>query len=75
MTKWPLVTRMLVLPLEGRAIAKAAGRNIGGPKFKLNREQRRRILERKAAGEPLRAIAADMRVSTATISRIRSIDP
>ena len=67
--------RIIKRSLEGRAIAKAAGRNIGGPKFKLTREQRRRILERKAAGEPLRAIAADMRVSTSTISRIRSIDP
>lgn len=54
---------------EGRKIAKAKGIKFGR-KPKLTEHQTARALERLAAGESQRAIAADLNVAQSTISRL-----
>jgi DNA invertase Pin-like site-specific DNA recombinase len=56
---------------EGRARAKARGVKMGR-KLILTANQRREVLERKAAGEPNTQIARSYNVSHMTISRVRS---
>jgi DNA invertase Pin-like site-specific DNA recombinase len=55
---------------DGRERAKRAGVRFG-PKHKLTSHQRLEVLERKAAGESVRAIARTYNVSPNTVSRVR----
>jgi DNA invertase Pin-like site-specific DNA recombinase len=61
--------RILRRASEGRDAARRRGVRFG-PKPKLTPEQRDRALDRLAAGETCRAIAADFRVHHATIARL-----
>ncbi|MEM8633441.1 MAG: recombinase family protein [Pseudomonadota bacterium] len=62
--------RILRRANEGRAIAKLKGARFGR-KPKLSAHQRKRALERIAAGHPQQAIADDMNVHRSTISRLK----
>ena len=55
---------------EGRARAKARGRNLGRP-FKLTAHQRQEALARREGGELLSEIARSYNISSSTISRLR----
>ena len=56
---------------EGRARAKARGKNLGRP-FKMTPHQRQEALARREGGELLTDIARTYNVSAATISRLRA---
>lgn len=61
--------RIINRAADGRKVAQAKGVNFG-PKPKLTDHQKEKALERKAAGESCRDIAADYNVSHSTIVRL-----
>ncbi len=65
--------RIIQRAADGRAIAREQGARFGR-KPKLSDHQRRKVLERLAAGERCREIARDLGVSPSTISRLRSVE-
>ncbi len=70
--KWERA-RMIERTAAGRAQAVMRGVKLGR-KLKLNPEQRREILARAAAGEPMRRLAELYGVGVATISRLIEAD-
>ena len=62
--------RIVQRAADGRLVARERGVKFG-PKPKLSEHQRKKALERLAAGESCREIARDMGVSASTISRLQ----
>ncbi len=62
--------RIIPRAADGRSVARERGVKFG-PKPKLSEHQRKKALDRLAAGESCREIARDMGVSASTVSRLQ----